>query len=531
MLRGICTFRKEYAVGFLLLLAISIIWLWAFNTHSFWKTDALDYAQMGRELGSGKGLSTLHIFPRHIRLFSEKGYLEKENWPNLYRYPLPIILDAFFYKITANISMAAVLQSGAAFLLSIPVLFILATRLTNLKVGIISTIFYVADPVVFTGSYQGMSESLAILWILSLFLIVFSGEMSKPKYLAMGVICGLAYLTRTQLIFLVPLVVLYVWIQVQKKARLSGLALFSIAFVFTIGPWFVRNAALVGDPAFSFSTSRNLVKGSCPVNSDLDLQLDAPVKTLEVLKSYGPGVARKTFKNILMATRLSFWGRNFSPKGSIFIFFLFASVIYRWCSGESRYDSFRRAVVVLVFGNLLIVSLAFHNPRFHTPVIPLIYIVGINEILVLFGDLGFSRSMKLKHIAVWGLLLFGIVRLWNATMIEKNRPSPLSADDKKSYEIIRQVAGDDTIIASSVSHKIACYAGCRSLRLPVFERDLLKINESFLPIDYVLINRNILDSDSKRYASYSKFIKSDEFLKTFEFAQELPDGAVLFKRL
>jgi len=203
----------------------------------------------------------------------------------------------------------------------------------------------------------------------------------------------------------------------------------------------------------------------------------------------------------------------------------------RWCSGDARYDSFRRAVVVLVFGNLLIVSLAFHNPRFHTPVIPLIYIVGINEILVLFGDLGFSRSMKLKHIAVWGLLLFGIVRLWNATMIEKNRPSPLSADDKKSYEIIRQVAGDDTIIASSVSHKIACYAGCRSLRLPVFERDLLKINESFLPIDYVLINRNILDSDSKRYASYSKFIKSDEFLKTFEFAQELPDGAVLFKRL
>ena len=357
MLRRICTFRKEYTVGFLLLLAISIIWLWAFNTKSFWKPDALDYAQMGRELGRGNGFSTLHIFPRHIRLLSEKGYLEKENWPNLYRYPLPIILDAFFYKITANISMAAVLQSGVAFLLSIPVLFILATRLTNLKVGVISTIFYAADPLVFTGSYQGMTESLAILWILSLFLIVFSGEMSKLKYLAMGIICGLAYLTRTQLILLVPLVALYVWIKVPPKARLSGSVLFSIAFIFTIGPWFIRNAVLVGDPTFSFSTSRNLVKGSCPVNSDLDLQLDAPVETLEVLKSYGLGVARKTFKNILGATRLSFWGKNFSPKGSIFIFFLFASVIYRWCSGEARYDFFRRAVVVLVFGNLLIVSL------------------------------------------------------------------------------------------------------------------------------------------------------------------------------
>ena len=539
MLRIFCTFRKEYVVGFLLLLAVTIIWIWAFNTNSFAKPDALDYAQMGRELGNGNGLSTLQIFPRHIRLFYQKGYLEKENWPNLYRYPLPTILNAFFYKITDDIIKAAVLQSGIAFLLSIPLLFILATRLTNLKVGIISIIFYAADPVIFTGSYEAMTEPMAALLLLWLFLIAFSGQLSPWKCFAMGIICGLSCLNRAQFILLVPLAALYIWINLQKKKKFAGFVLLLVALLLVVGPWFIRNTVVVGEPAFSFSTSRNLVKGSSPIHSDLEMQLEAPTETLEVFKKYGPAIAKKALKNLSTVVRLNFWAGNFSPKGSIFLFFLFASFIYRRHSANRKYDYFRNAAATLIFCNFLVISLAFlHKMRFYTPLMPLIYIVGINEIFMFFGNSRFKYSGKLKQVVFYGMLLFGMVRLYNAAMIQKNSHLPVSAQENKSYELIRQVAAKNTIVASNIPATLALYVGCRALSLPAFPIELLKINDNYLPIDYVLITGNVLNADpsekpslAETYTNYSEFVKSDEFLKTFKFIKELPDGAMLFERL
>ena len=100
-------FKKQCTVALLLLLAAAVIWSWAFNTSLFPNPDAFDYAQMGRQLADAKGFSTLQVFPKHIRYFHETGCLQKENWPNLYRSPLPIILNAFFYKITGPDTLVA----------------------------------------------------------------------------------------------------------------------------------------------------------------------------------------------------------------------------------------------------------------------------------------------------------------------------------------------------------------------------------------------------------------------------------------
>jgi hypothetical protein len=141
-------------------------------------------------------------------------------------------------------------------------------------------------------------------------------------------------------------------------------------------------------------------------------------------------------------------------------------------------------------------------------------------------------------VVFYGMLLFGIVRLYNATMIQKKSPLPVSAQENKSYELIRQVAAKNTLIASNVSQKLALYVGCRTLRLPAFPIELLKINDNYLPIDYVLITSSVLNADPSKiqsfpetYADYNEFVKSDEFLKVFKFTKELTDGAVLFERL
>jgi len=525
MLSNFCNFKREYAFCFLILLVIAIIWVWGFSTVHFERPDAYDYAQMGREISNGNGFSTLQIFPRHIPFFHKKGYLKKENWPNLYRYPIPTILNAFSYKITKDIVKAAVLQSGMMFLLSIPVLFILATKLTNLNVAIISTIFYAANPLVFVGSYDGMTESLAAFLTLSLFLTGLSGKMLRWKCLAMGIICGLGYLTRSQFILLFPLVALYIWISNQRKVRFSSTVLLLTGFLIAAGPWFIRNIVVAGDPTFSFSNSRNLTIGTLPSHPDLEMELEAPLETSEILRRYGSDITKKFLRNILNIVNPKYWAKTFPPD-SILLLFLLISFIYRKHSSDKRYNIFRDGTIVLVFCTFLTVSLTLHRTRFYTPLQPLIYIVGIHEIFLFFGNIQFSYLRKLKHVAFYGLLLFGIFRLYNTTMTHKNWPPPMSASEHESYEFIKQIADRNTIIAAHTSYIITLEAGCRSLRLPTFPVDLLKINDNYLPIDYILIPNWRLNPNT----NYGKFIRSDEFTREFKFVKALPDGSFLFKR-
>ena len=161
---------KQYFIAVLLFLIATIIWVWGFNTSYLTRLDAHDYAQMGREISEGNGFSTLQTFPRHIRYLHEKGFLEQENWPNLYRFPLASMINAFLYTFIKDIANVAILQSGIAFLLSIPLFFLLAARLTNITVGVVGTIFFFGNPFIFEAGNDGMSEALAIFFILSAFL-------------------------------------------------------------------------------------------------------------------------------------------------------------------------------------------------------------------------------------------------------------------------------------------------------------------------------------------------------------------------
>jgi 4-amino-4-deoxy-L-arabinose transferase-like glycosyltransferase len=529
--------KKEYIFAFLLFLIITIIWFWGYNTSYFATPDAHDYAQMGRQISDGNGFSTLQIFPRHVSFLDKIGFLRKENWPNLHRYPLPTICSALLYKITNDIVKAAVLMSGVPFLLSIPVLFLLAFKLTDLKASVLCTIFFASHSLIFESGYNGLSESLAAFLLLLLFLMTFSGRLSIWRCLALGILSGLCYLARTQLIAALPIVLLFIWISEQKKQRIHSIGLFIIGFLLITGPWFARNILTVGKPVFSFVNSRALVLETIHkksdlqnqlIHTDLEMQLEAPVDTTEIFKKYGPAITKKVFHNILAIFTLKFWSQDF-PTEAIFIFFLFAASIYRRHSGNKNYDFYRYGVILLFFFSFLIISLLDHVVRLYIPLIPFIYIAGINEILVLFSNLRFGFLRKFKYIVFCGMLLFGLFKFYNVTMIHKHRPSPISTPEKSSYEFLKQTASRDSIIVSNTSHRIALYVGCRTIRLPVFPADLLKINDSYIPIDFVLINRRM--SRNYQYSNYNNFIKSDAFSQKFKFVRTLPDGSLLFKNL
>ena len=143
---------------------------------------------------------------------------------------------------------------------------------------------------------------------------------------------------------------------------------------------------------------------------------------------------------------------------------------------------------------------------------------------MLFNNLTFKHSQKLKMAVICGLVLFGSVRFYKVTMRHKNCPPQISAAQNKSYEFIKKIASKNTIIASYNSHKISLQVGCRTIKLPAFPIDLLKINDRYLPIDYILLPK-------RRSPEYDEFVKSEAFLRKFRFMKVLPERSVLFGRV
>ncbi|MCK4827107.1 glycosyltransferase family 39 protein, partial [bacterium] len=314
--------KRALSVCLLIFISIAALWIWEFNTHYFTRRDAYDYAQISLQFFQGKGLSTLQIFPRHIPYFQANGFLNNGVWPNLYRNPLLMITNAPFLHFFDSVIVASVIQSGFWYIASIPVLFFLAKRLTNIRVAIVSTIFYAADPVIFLYGYSGMTETLATFLLLCL-LFVLAWDREKPwKWLLVGALSGLTYLARTQFIILIPLVLIYAWITTSKPRRYSAPILVLAGLIVVLTPWMVRNYRITGDPLFSFTTSRNLVLDAIDEPSDLEMQLHAPVDLFTILGQTGGAIFQKFFRNVAAnILSITYWANSY--RGMYIIFPLF----------------------------------------------------------------------------------------------------------------------------------------------------------------------------------------------------------------
>ncbi len=529
----------------ILFLGVSGIWILGFNTSYFTNPDAYDYAQMGREIHRGHGLSTLQIFPRHIPFLSRRDYLNTENWPNLYRYPLPTVLNAFFQGFVQDAIVASVLQSGTWFLLGIPVLFFLTNRLTNLTVAIISTIFYIADPYIFHSSYDGMTESLSTLLILSLILVAYSGELHKWKCIFLGILCGLNFLTRTQLFFLFPLAVLYVWTMAQKPKRYYAVTLVLAGMLLTVFPWCVHNLMVAGDPLFSFSTSRNLVLDAFPRHSDLEMQLHAPVEIFTIFEQYGAVILSKFLRNIIPSIiSLRYWDKAFDQMYIPFLFF-FLSFFNSEPLIHRQYNLFKWSSIVLILCNFFVLSLVFHHARFYTMFRPFVIVIGTYEMVHLFLESPSLRYLQRFRAAGFAILiLVGLhlslvgfhQQLLSVTKAHKNSP-PVSQAELESYESLRLLTDKESVIASDISYKISLYADRRTIQLPSDPKELLEISKTYLPIEYVLLSKRAMTKSSSKtekpslfetYEGYGDFAASQDFLKDFEVVTQLSDGMVLF---
>lgn len=333
--------------------------------------DAHEYAEMARRLSRGEGFTTGVIFPAELHLGATEAH------PAVVRPPLwPLSLAALFtvFSPRGEVVNAAVL---ASFVATAAVAAGLATALAGPWAGLASGLAVAVSPSFGVLAVDGASETLfGLLVTLALLLLA-----RRRSALAVGIVCGLAYLTRYNGAVLLPVaMVALAW----SERRLRGALLCATGFALVAAPWWLRNAVAFGDPFYSLlslnlymSPEAQRANGSLLFTVEPDLASDLAMAPLAKLRANLPA----------LLARWPLASANLAALAGV----LLACV---------RRDRVSLAFVAVAVATTLAVAFAFPYGRYFAPLTPALLALGVAGWLRFGGRLALP-ALALLLVAAW----------------------------------------------------------------------------------------------------------------------------------
>jgi 4-amino-4-deoxy-L-arabinose transferase-like glycosyltransferase len=261
---------------------------------NFSTQEAMDSAQMARNLAQGRGFTTEFIRPFSMFLV-KRHYLERHGAPALgelpdmtqIKGPHPDLANAPAYPVVlAGLMKVLPFQHGQStaktfwtqsgrcyryqpdFLISafnqllllgvVVLVYLLARRLFDNSVAWLSALLVLGNELFWRFSVSGISTALLMLIFMALIwcLVLLEAETREPRYGAAGLLAlavgaglltGLGALTRYSFGWLILPVLLYLLL-VTGSARVKTASAALAAFLVVLAPWIIRNYSVSGTP-------------------------------------------------------------------------------------------------------------------------------------------------------------------------------------------------------------------------------------------------------------------------------------------
>lgn len=313
---------------------------------------AMDQAQVARNLSRGEGFTT-----RFIRPLTLARMPQFEGHPDLVNAPLhPYIMSGLFRLLGPSTRVAS-WTSGLAFLLTIPLVYWLATRIFSRKVAVLASLGVATDLGLLVAASGGTQVALAGLLFTALMIALVLLQGAKEQHGlwigAAAVTCGLLYLT-DYVYFLILIPVLAFVVLIRPAPQRPGVFLgFLLVFVLVCAPWWVRNLTVVRSPIYSASWHETIMGTRTHSGNTLYREMTT---TPEPLAAYIIHHPRELYEKVRDAA-LTFMPATFTLAGVVMTpFFLVASLIPL---GYPPLDRLRlvlyAAIILVAWGALFIV--------------------------------------------------------------------------------------------------------------------------------------------------------------------------------
>ncbi len=239
--------------------------------------DAMNYAQIARNMASGRGFVSGYINPidaKDVKIKTDKDgriFVPETRvapvYPWLLSLGFKIIKPDFIVQPDGKLfapEVKVIIPMGIIFLILTAIItFLLGTHLFDQRVGIIAMLLMLVNIALLNSAVFGGILPVVVFFANLMVLAVLYGRSPGRSNLFAagmavfsGVMCALTFLTLYSMIIFLPLMLLLIWSLFEGNRRLLFVAVFVISFVVCVTPWLIRNQTISGNP---FGTAQETI--------------------------------------------------------------------------------------------------------------------------------------------------------------------------------------------------------------------------------------------------------------------------------
>jgi 4-amino-4-deoxy-L-arabinose transferase-like glycosyltransferase len=445
--------------------------------------DALLYGELARNLAAGRGFVASYIYPISL------AYPPLHALPQphvLYHPAYPALLAAVFR--VAGMQDAVIVATNALLAVALlGVTFVLARRLFDARVACLATAALALDTTVVSNVRNGGTEVLAMAVVTATALMLVSAP-TRWKGAAAGALLGIAYLTRPNLLVLLPLAAVALW---RMGARAAIVPLIGGAAV-VIGPWVVRGWLVMGQPFFSLYTVANIAWDT-PSFPGL-------IATYGTLVPRGLGVMIADYPAELFAklgTNLVYYARQsvFTANPIAVAAFALGLLLVWRRSARSAAVSVDRALGEWVAASaavtVVLASMLAREPRYLAPFAPAIVVLGIGWT---FAAVTASGRPVLRLVATVLMLALPVA------VTVRDRPVEGSRWRDPNLEAVAALTRDSDVIVTDIGRGVTWYAGRTTVQAPI-DRATLERVATIVPVTAIYLSARAVSGWGAMYGA------------------------------
>ncbi|NCO38431.1 MAG: glycosyltransferase family 39 protein [Armatimonadetes bacterium] len=519
-------------VGLLVLCAALCVTRYVRTVGDLTQPEALESAQVARNVAEGKGFTTDSLRPADLR-----GRSNLKQRPAQHVAPVPTLLTALVFRLGGATDRAAALASGILLAPTLVLVFLLGGRVGGPLVGGLATLLYAGSATALAHAFAGTATQTTALLILLWTYVGVSGvgaldDKDAPRWsvlrlLAAGVVFGLLMLTDWHLALLWPVALALAtkWSADWSLPRAVGLLL--VGGLVVVTPWLVRNQRATGSP-FSSHYARQLATDTRRYpGSVLERTLSRP----DTAGASALALKKAAFRLLGLRDYFTQWADPYLL--ALFLVALFA------CTATDAGAMVKVVLLCLLLPRALLGCLFDQPVGGFVPFLPLAVML-VAELLVRYGrvaaaegeggDGGVPWQLRLRRaapaVAVLALTLIPTVQ----GLVVGKAPHNPDADLKALTQTFRP----GEVLVSDAPWSVAWYGKCPAVWAPLTPHDLDRLQQTVTPIAGIALTSQTRTNVGEPYPEalpWQAFRDDPGFLYGFRPETRLANGTLVYRRV
>jgi 4-amino-4-deoxy-L-arabinose transferase-like glycosyltransferase len=469
--------------------------------------DALLYGELARNLAAGAGFVSSFVYPISL------AYPPLQTLPQphvLYHPAYPALLAGVFH-LAGTHDLVLVATNAVLAWLALACVFLLARRLFGGPVACVATAALALDTTVASNVRNGGTEVLAMVLVTAAALMLASSPGPGRGALA-GALIGLAYLTRPNLVVLLPFAAGALWRMGARGAigpLLGGAAL-------VIVPWIARGWLVMGQPFFSLYTVANIA-WEMP-------SFPGAIATYGTLTPRGLGLMVAEHRGELLAKaggNLLYYARQALFTASPVAVAAFVAGMLRWRRTGPVERALGEWVAATAVATAALASLLAREPRYLAPIAPVIVVLGVGWIFAAVRD-------RVSLAALATVVLLALPAAGTARDVLQGRtPEATTRWRDPNLEALAALTRETDVIVTDIGRGVTWYAGRGTVQAPV-DRTTLERVAAIVPVTAIYQSG---EARSRWPAMYGAPLDVVAYVPAgFALVASFPDGGRLWRR-